>query len=190
MDSTKQAMLSAIDVKAALMVRVAPPTWMALRCRELVHNTVVTLTGLQLEPACWCGCCTLLLPVLAAARLALSSGLLVGVFTMAAVVLAVQVCLSSTRSLVGGKALAYVRDGDLVVCSDLVAQVLVAVLCHFVNRQLSGVRFTSFLSISIFSKLVARLSSCSRSLRGFCLGPGTGFSGWRTSEKLRSHEGQ
>ena len=121
MYSTKQAMLSAIDVKAALMVRVAPPTWMALRCRELVHNTVVTLTGLQLEPACWCGCCTLLLPVLAAARLALSSGLLVGVFTMAAVVLAVQVCLSSTRSLVGGKALAYVRDGDLVVCSDLVA---------------------------------------------------------------------
>ena len=119
-------MLSAIDVKAALMVRVAPPTWMALRCRELVHNTVVTLTGLQLEPACWCGCCTLLLPVLAAARLALSSGLLVGVFTMAAVVLAVQVCLSSTRSLVGGKALAYVRDGDLVVCSDVIAQILVA----------------------------------------------------------------
>ena len=143
MDSTKQAMLSAIDVKAALMVRVAPPTWMALRCRELVHNTVVTLTGLQLEPACWCGCCTLLLPVLAAARLALSSGLLVGVFTMAAVVVAVQVCLSSTRSLVGGKALAYVRDGDFVVCSDVIAQILVAT---FVPLCESGVAIHVFSS--------------------------------------------
>jgi len=141
MDSTKQAMLSAIDMKAALMVRVAPPTWMALWCRELVHDTVVTLTGLQLEPACWCGCCTLLLPVLAAARLALSSGLLVGVFTMAAVVLAVQVCLSSTRSLVGGKALAYVRDGDLVVWSDVASlRSWWLPLCHFVNRHFQASR--------------------------------------------------
>jgi hypothetical protein len=137
MDSTKQAMLSAIDMKAALMVRVAPPTWMALWCRELVHDTVVTLTGLQMEPACWCGCCTLLLPVLAAARLALSSGLLVGVFTMAAVVLAVQVCLSGARSLVGGKALAYVRDGDLVVCSDVIAQILVATLVPLCESEFS-----------------------------------------------------
>jgi len=137
MDSTKQAMLSAIDVKAALMVRVAPPTWMALRCRELVHSTVVTLTGLQKWNLPAGVDVSLLLPVLAAARLALSSGLLVGVFTMAAVVLAVHVCLSSTRSLVGGKALACVRDGDLVVCSDVIAQILVATLVPLCESEFS-----------------------------------------------------
>jgi hypothetical protein len=142
MDSTKQAMLSAIDMKAALMVRVAPPTWMALWCRELVHDTVVTLTGLQLEPACWCGCCTLLLPVLAAARLALSSGLLVGVFTMAAVVLAVQVCLSGARSLVGRQSSCLCSGcGDLVVWSDVASlRSWWLPLCHFVNRRFQASR--------------------------------------------------
>ena len=142
MYSTKQAMLSAIDVKAALMVRVAPPTWMALRCRELVHNTVVMLTGFQLEPACWCGCCTLLLPVLAAARLALSSGLLVGVFTMAAVVLAVQVCLSGARSLVGRQSSCLCPTcGDLVVWSDVASlRSWWLPLCHFVNRHFQASR--------------------------------------------------
>jgi hypothetical protein len=156
MDSTKQAMLSAIDMKAALMVRVAPPTWMALWCRELVHDTVVTLTGLQLEPACWCGCCTLLLPVLAAARLALSSGLLVGVFTMAAVVLAVQVCLSGARSLVGRQSSCLCSGcGDLVVWSDVASlRSWWLPLCHFVNRRFQASLFTSFLCALSFLDLI------------------------------------
>jgi hypothetical protein len=80
--------------------------------------------------------------VLAAARLALSSGLLVGVFTMAAVVLAVQVCLSGARSLVGRQISCLCSTcGDLVVWSDVASlRSWWLPLCHFVNRRFQASR--------------------------------------------------
>jgi hypothetical protein len=89
---------------------------------------------------------SLLLPVLAAARLALSSGLLVGVFTMAAVVLAVQVCLSGARSLVGRQGSCLCPTcGDLVVWSDVASlRSWWLPLCHFVNRSFPGVAIHVF----------------------------------------------